>query len=174
MWFFLQAIWLSATILLLAWNTDEDIHLSYLTVAFTLMRWSASNGPNLWFWFRGLDIPNPHQCMELRVFLFANYGDGTAFKFFSISSALFSLVWVFYLFPKSITKRGFIDKGTFQERFEVECFRELFDAMKPVAEGGEALEEKTTEGVLVQAPKTNRGPTPRAGGRQRPKKQRRI
>jgi hypothetical protein len=44
---------------------------------------------NTWFWFKGLDAVNPHQCMTPRGFFLANlsaYGHGrTLFKIFSLA-----------------------------------------------------------------------------------------
>lgn len=37
-----------------------------------LILWIASVSLNVWFWFRGLDVQNDGQCMEPRVFFFAN------------------------------------------------------------------------------------------------------
>jgi hypothetical protein len=40
--------------------------------ALLLVLWIASVSLNIWFWFRGLDVQNDRQCMEPRVFFFAN------------------------------------------------------------------------------------------------------
>jgi len=37
-----------------------------------LILWVASGSLNVWFWFKGLDNVHPDQCMEPRVFFFAN------------------------------------------------------------------------------------------------------
>ena len=40
--------------------------------ALLLVLWIASVSLNIWFWFSGLDVQNDGQCMEPRVFFFAN------------------------------------------------------------------------------------------------------
>jgi hypothetical protein len=52
---------------------DSEIHTGARSVwAFIL--WMATGVLNLWFWFHGVHLVNEKQCMEPRVFLFANLG----------------------------------------------------------------------------------------------------
>jgi hypothetical protein len=51
---------------------------------------------NIWFWFKGLDAEHPAQCMEPRVFFFANlsaYGDiRTFFKIVNVGYLIVAIV----------------------------------------------------------------------------------
>jgi hypothetical protein len=130
-------------------TTDDDVHLSILTVTCTALRWTASTGLNIWFWFRGLDIPNPLQCKEPRVYLFANLGAygpvRTAFKVFSIFGAVYSFFLILIL-SEEIIRRAFFKKGTFEERFEIKCLQGSSET-KPVAASGDAS-ESTVESTI--------------------------
>jgi hypothetical protein len=121
MWFLVQDFGLLLPIVILAWTNDPKVNLSYLTVSAAWWRWVASNGLNIWFWYRGLDIPNPAQCKEPRVWLFANlsaYGNvRTFFKIASTMSGVISVVWIFGGFTPSIINRGFRRVGRFEKRF---------------------------------------------------------
>jgi len=111
MWFLVLDVLLLVPIVGLAISTDESVHLSYLTVSFIALRWTASNGLNIWFWYHGIDIPNALQCMEPRVFMYANlgaYGNvRTAFKFFATSSGVFSVLWILFGFVPGVYDRLF-------------------------------------------------------------------
>jgi hypothetical protein len=57
---------------MLAEHVESREHLSFWALSLFVLRWAAWKAFNLWFWFHGLTVPNPDQCMEPRVFLFAN------------------------------------------------------------------------------------------------------
>jgi hypothetical protein len=118
---------------LLAFSSDEKVHLSFLTVAFIMLRWLASIYIAIWFWFRGLYIANHLQCKEPRVFFFANFGAyggiRTVFKVFAvISAAVFTLIILPYILYQ-LYDRLFVKKGSFEDRFELNF------APPPAAEG---------------------------------------
>lgn len=124
MWFLLLDITLAIPILLTALSSEEEVNLSYWTVSFILLRWCVSNSLNIWFWFHGVDVPNPLQCQEPRAFLYANFGAygnvRTAFKVFAAFGGVYTALWIFLGFIPSIYKREFIREGNFDERFKVD------------------------------------------------------
>jgi hypothetical protein len=68
---------------------DPKIHTGARSIwAFVL--WTASGALNVWFWFHGVHLQNEAQCMEPRVFLFANLGAlGGVRIFFAFFAVLF-------------------------------------------------------------------------------------
>jgi hypothetical protein len=72
--------------------------ISSWTKLMIAIRWMAFNGFYLWFWFHGLTVPNILQCMEPRVFLFANLGAyGNARTFFKILFVVVTVMGLYYL-----------------------------------------------------------------------------
>jgi len=61
-------------IFVLAASKRSAVVLSVWTAGFILLRYCGTLAYHLWFWYRGLDEPNDRQCMEPRVFAFANVG----------------------------------------------------------------------------------------------------
>jgi hypothetical protein len=123
MWFLVMDINLAFPIFMISLSAEKDeVYLSSLTVSFIGLRWVASNSLNIWFWFHGLNIQNPLQCMEPRVFLFANlgaYGNvRTAFKVFSVLLGVLSLVILGWIFA-DLYHRLFHGTGKFADRFEI-------------------------------------------------------
>ena len=64
----------SFPILVAAASKSSKVKPSIATVAFVMLRATGIVIFGLWFWYHGLDIPNPDQCIEPRVFLYANLG----------------------------------------------------------------------------------------------------
>jgi hypothetical protein len=61
-------------IFLLAATKRSAVFLSIWTAAFIMLRYCGTLAYHLWFWYHGLDEPNDRQCIEPRVFAFANVG----------------------------------------------------------------------------------------------------
>jgi hypothetical protein len=60
-----------------------------------LMLWMTSAALNIWFWFRGVYVAHPAQCMEPRVFLFVDLPAlGHARIFFAFCSVFFLVLWM--------------------------------------------------------------------------------
>lgn len=78
------------------------------TLSFSLL--SATAGYNVWFWFKGLDEGDQSQCMDPRVFFFANLdakgGVSVVFKILTISFLIFSILTTFGVVGKSISDNG--------------------------------------------------------------------
>jgi hypothetical protein len=101
---------------------DLKERLSFWTLGFILFRVIAWNSLNLWFWFHGLYVENPQQCMEPRVFLFANCGAyGNVRKVFKASTIMTALYLGWYLvrWIMSFLARISDPEGTYKERWEV-------------------------------------------------------
>jgi hypothetical protein len=89
-------------------RVDMEDRLSFWSLSFFMFRWIAWNVVILWFWFKGLGIHNEAQCMEPRVFFFANlgaYGNiRTAFKVFTamgiVGSVYYLCIWLKSLFRR--------------------------------------------------------------------------
>lgn len=77
-------------------------------LAFAL--WSATGGYNVWLWFKGLDQENQAQCMNPRVFFFANLdakgGVSVVFKILTISFFAFSVVAAIGVIATAISDNG--------------------------------------------------------------------
>lgn len=77
-------------------NKQDLGELSFWTHHMITLRGTAFSAFYVWFWFHGLTIPNPSQCREPRVFLFANFGAygnvRTAFKVFMVLGAIVSIL----------------------------------------------------------------------------------
>lgn len=68
----------------------KPIGLSWFTVLVFLLRFAGFTGLSIWFWFVGLDVPNAAQCMDPRVFLFANLDakGGVRYAFYVLTIAM--------------------------------------------------------------------------------------
>ena len=77
-------------------------------LAFAL--WSATGGYNVWFWFKGLDQGNQAQCMNPRVFFFANLdakgGVSIVFKLLTISFFAFITITTIGILAIVISDNG--------------------------------------------------------------------
>jgi hypothetical protein len=86
----------SLPIFIAAASKDSKVKPSIPTTAFVVLRTFGIIIFGLWFWYHGLDFPNPEQCMEPRVFLYANLaahgGARIAYKVFVTFMAVFFTV----------------------------------------------------------------------------------
>src|SRR5271170_6830345 len=71
-----------------------------------LILWVASGSLNVWFWFKGLDNVHPDQCMEPRVFFFANLNATGGVRVFFRILTLGFLIWFVALYGPHFC-RGF-------------------------------------------------------------------
>lgn len=121
-WFLLLDCQVILPILYNIERVDLEERMSFWTLSFILFRAIAWNGLNTWFWFRGLYIPNPQQCMEPRVWFYANFGAygniRKAFKAFTILSCVY-LAWGLYRWGRSLVRRAFEEEGPYEERWKV-------------------------------------------------------
>src|SRR5205085_9357963 len=53
---------------------ESGIKVSFWSTALAGLRWMGILVVKLWFWFKGIYIPNEAQCIEPRVFFYANLG----------------------------------------------------------------------------------------------------
>jgi hypothetical protein len=100
--------------------------LSWWTVLISLLRLAGFAGLSIWFWFVGLTIPNPAQCMEPRVFFFANVGAYGGIKYvlkvatviaaLGVAAVLFPLLYSFAEHQNAYSQNP---KVSFQKRWEV-------------------------------------------------------
>ena len=74
--------------------------------ALELVLWAASGSLNVWFWFKGLDNVHPDQCMEPRVFFFANLNATGGVRVFFRILTLGFLIWFVALYGPHFC-RGF-------------------------------------------------------------------
>lgn len=78
---------------------DPKVHiLARSGWAFVL--WMASGALNVWFWVHGVHLENEGQCMEPRVFLFANFGalGGVRIVFAFFAVLFVSWFWGLYIY----------------------------------------------------------------------------
>lgn len=122
MWFAIFEVCACLAILAIIGNSSSNVHVNFWTVGMILTRWMALNAYYLWFWFYGIAIPNVAQCMEPRVFLYANlgaYGSArTVFKVFTVIGAIptpFILLWLVSYLIQAI----FRQEVSFAERFKL-------------------------------------------------------
>jgi hypothetical protein len=89
----------------------EDLELSIGTALLILLRYCGTIAYNLWFWYSGLEVDNDRQCMEPRIFAFANLGtdgnDRTWFKILMTTLAVGTVLGIFIWMVKDIWKRMF-------------------------------------------------------------------
>src|SRR5271170_815207 len=87
--------------------------------AFAFTLWSATGGYNVWFWYKGLDQGNQAQCMNPRVFFFANLdakgGVSVVFKLLTTSFFAFIAITTIGVVAVVISDNGwdpYEDHGT--------------------------------------------------------------
>jgi len=70
-------------------SSDTEIHAGG-RFFWAIVLWGVTGVLNIWFWFHGVHLKHEGQCMEPRVFLFANLGAlGSVRIFFAFCSVLF-------------------------------------------------------------------------------------
>jgi hypothetical protein len=124
--------------------------LSVWTAAFILLRYCGTIAYHLWFWYRGLDEPNDLQCMEPRVFVFANvgaYGNvRTWFKIAMTACALMALIFLVRM-ASDLYKRVFRYSGPGQIRW-------MYNVPSAAATAPGSANEELTEAQIEQIRKT--------------------
>jgi hypothetical protein len=89
-------------------SKNSKVNPSTWTSVFVVLRAIGIVIVGIWFWYHGLDIPNPEQCMEPRAFLYANLaaygGVRIAYK---IIVTFFAIFFGMALFIGSIFARIF-------------------------------------------------------------------
>jgi len=92
MWFSVFELSSGFAILAIILNSKSHVDVNFWTIWLIVMRWMALNAYYVWFWFYGIVVPNPAQCMEPRIFLYANLGaygqTRTAFEVFAVFGAI--------------------------------------------------------------------------------------
>jgi hypothetical protein len=114
-------IWMIFPILVA--GLDSNVKVSFWSTSLAGVRWLGILLFKLWFWFRGLYIPNDAQCMEPRVFFYANVGAYGGirifFRFFlvllTIASSFGVCYWIYEAFKRL--------RAIFRRRGESESLR---------------------------------------------------
>ena len=120
---------------------DTEIHAGG-RLLWALVLWGVSGGLNIWFWFHGVHLKHEGQCMEPRVFFFANLGAlGGVRIFFAFCSVFFiaGLVGSFVYFWW-FTREGMVE--------DVEGNRDVEDGKTDIAN----TLSKSTEVELTPSP----------------------
>ena len=121
-WFLLLDTAVIPSVLTNVERLDLKERLSFWTLGLMLFRVIAWNCLNTWFWFHGLYVQNPQQCIEPRVFFYTNlgaYGNvRKAFKAFTILFCIYS-GWYLIRWIMSLLRRISQDGRTYKERWEV-------------------------------------------------------
>lgn len=125
-------------IFVLASTKRSAVLLSVWTVAFIILRYCGTIAYHLWFWYRGLDEPNDLQCMEPRVFAFANVGAyGNIRTWYKICMTAFAVMALIFLIRMGwdLYKRAFRYQGPAHFRWRYNMPSEATTAQGLVTEG---------------------------------------
>jgi hypothetical protein len=104
--------------------------LSFWNKAFFHLRFCALAGFYLWFWFHGLYVPHPAQCMEPRVWVVVNGGAYGAvricFKVLSVILGVFSVLGIIGILHDFLKR--FNESGSWAHRMSLKpCIQENDD-----------------------------------------------
>ena len=120
---------------------EKPFKLSWFTVLVFLLRFAGFTGLSIWFWFVGLDVPNPAQCMDPRVFLFANLDakGGVRYAFYVLTIAMavaIAVLLVVFIYSLSEHQLEYLGEDvSFETRWEVQWPNwRLIQAMRQASE----------------------------------------
>lgn len=147
-------------------GSPADPGKSYRRSMLSTILYLTSGCLNSWFWFKGLDAVNPHQCMTPRVFFFANlsaYGRSrTLFKIFCLAFIIIlTLSFGVGLILGARSAQSEQNAGDEQENIELGAMTPPAGNVKSLTPEVRAVEPSTTEpSASILLPASQAPPVP--------------